>query len=481
MSDIDAFSGVTEAAPAVDASQEVETVSTEETQPALVDEPANDSAAETGEEAKADDPPPDTTTEDADVEAESEENPDEELDKQIDDALENPKTSKFYKNLFTQVKERTAQRIEQAVEPYKELGEPDAIRESVEWERSLDTVEKGPNGPVVTVKPYVDRMIEKKGIEKTIDVLVEIAGRPSPETKGMTLADEVLRIKYGIDPSRLPEIKQFASNGYRLQSSDIPADELALVREDLRDVYASLSQEERELIKPEEWDDEKDIALRNLTLEKAKTDLDNQRKTTAETLAKAEQDKVDELQKVQVFHAEIGELAEPIAIETGTRIVNEFVTALTDQTGLSESEGFDLAVRIDQAIKGKGAVAQRAQELLKAEGVTLDPALVELVKQVDEEAANVAYFRHPATKNEANEKAAQSRLDDIERRIGLKAKKIIAPVAKHRADQNAGRIAKKNEAIDTTQIYNRGIPAGTNGNIPLGAMPQNGEILAFPE
>lgn len=479
MSDIDAFSGVTETAPAVDASQEVETVSTEETQPALVDEPANDSAAETGEEAKADDPPPDTTTED--VEAKSEEDPDEVLDKQIDEALENPKTSKFYKNLFTQVKERTAQRIEAAVEPYKELGEPDAIRESVEWERSLDTVEKGPNGPVVTVKPYVDRMIEKKGIEKTIDVLVEIAGRPSPETKGMTLADEVLRIKYGIDPSRLPEIKQFASNGYRLQSSDIPADELALVREDLRDVYSSLSQEERALIQATDYDDDKDVALRNLTLEAKKVELDNKRKETAETLAKEEQGKVDEAEKAQKFNQEINETAYPIATEAGDRVVDGFVALLVDQTGLSEDEGFDLANRVDRAITGEGTTGIKARALLEKEGVTIDPQLTQLVSDLNETAGLISYFRHPNVNDPAGEKAAVAKLAEIERSIGLKAKKIIASVAKHRADQNAGRIAKKNEAIDTTQIYNRGIPAGASTSIGLGAMPQNGEILAFPE
>jgi hypothetical protein len=476
MSDIDAFGGVTETAPAADTSQEVETVSPEETQPALVEDPANDSTAETGEEAKADDPE-DTKVDE--IEAKEDENPDEVLDKQIDEALENPKTSKFYKNLFTQVKERTAQRIEAAVEPYKELGEPDAIRESVEWEKSLNTVEKGPNGPVVTARPFVDRLFEKHGAEKAVDVLVEIAGRPSPENKGRTLADEVLNIKYGIDPSRLPEIKQFAANGYRLQSSDIPADELELVREDLRDVYASLSQEERELIKAVEFDDERDIALRNLTLEAKRVELDKQRADAADALAKEEQGKAAEAEKVQKFNQEINETAYPIAVEAGGRVVDGFVTMLAEQAGLSEGEAFDLAVRVQQAIKGEGTIGTKAVALLKAEGVEIKPDLASLVTELDEVAGLIAYFR--LTQDAPGLKSAESRMADIERGIGIKSKPIIAAVAKHRADHHAGRIATKNAAIDATQIQNRGIPAGTNTSIPLGAMPQTGEILAFPE
>lgn len=476
MSDIDAFSGVTETAPAADTSQEVETVSTEETQAALVEDPAMDSTAETEVEKTTET----DTAEETEVEAKEDENPDEVLDKQIDEALENPKTSKFYKNLFTQVKERTAQRIEAAVEPYKELGEVDAIKADLEWTRSLDTVEKGPNGPIVTVKPWVDTLFEKKGIEKAVDVLVEIASRPS-DNAGRTLADEVLQIKYGIDPSRMPEIKQFIANGYRLQSSDIPADELEKVREDLRDVYASLSPAERELIKPSEYDDDRDEALRNLTLEKAKVDLENQRKQAAEKLAEEEQGKVAEAEKAQKFNQEINEVAYPIAVEAGDRVVDGFVAALVEQAGLSEDEGFDLANRVDRAITGEGTTGTKARALLEKEGVVIDPQLERLVKDLNETAGLISYFKHPNVNDPQGQKSAEAKLADIERSIGLKAKKIIAAVAKHRASQHAGRIAEKNKAIDETQIYNRGLTNGVNKDIPLGTMkPHDGEILAFP-
>lgn len=490
MSELQAFGDVNESAPVADASPEATQPDPSEQSEALAVSPAIDPAAGTDKvpTEESTEKPSEKDESGAGKEGEPKEDEDlsdEEVDKQLKVAADDPKGKPYYKNLLKQADKSFQRRLESATEPYKpliELGEAEEIRESVQWAKSLDSVARDPETglPAPTVKPFVERLMAK-GVEKAVDVMIEIARTPSPDDPKHTLADEILRFR-GIDPDKLPLITEFAKNGYRMQSGSVDDAELSLIREDLREAYTSFSQAERNRVLPKDYDDDDDAALKLFALEKQKDFLaDEKAKSEQKTLETKQAEETKQAQ-FQAFQREVSEAADPIAVEAGGRVVDGFVSALTEQTGLSKAEGFDLAVRVQQAIKGQGTIGVKARELLKEEGVEIDPQLTQLVSDLDEQSGLISYFRHPRTKDAAGEKAAVSKLADIERTIGIKSKKIIAAVAAHRATANAGRIAADNKLLDGTQKGNLGLGTGHPSEMPLGVVPRNGQpLVAFPD
>lgn len=459
--DINPFDEGTESAPIVADTSEV-----------TEDVPSADSAAETTQTDSTSETPAEKVEEGekvSETDAKDEVKEEKTLDQvlaDVDKEIANEKNASYYRNSlknFRTAFTKQTEAVQSQFEPLKQFGEVDKVVSELEMLKGLDAVVTNPetNLPEKTVKPFVDKFIETKGIETGIQVLEELGFRPSPSNPELNILQAIIK-NWGIDPARIEDHKKFAANGYQYGSSNQPdPEDLALIPENLREAFISLSENKRfEMLAMDE-------ETRDEVLGAMQFKLDKERQDSEATAAKEQAEKQAEQQKQQEFYKDLEVQTLQVAEESGHRLTTNVIETLVKDASLEKREALGIAMVLNSAINGTGAEGKLCREILKDEGLDLDGKLGELFQNWNTECRTAAYYRKIG--NEPEMKKAEGRITDLESQMQAKANPIIAHFAAQQANTKKARIEQKNALLTQSQSLNTGINPNEGQSATIGS------------
>lgn len=438
------------------------------------------SLSDSAEETKTEEPTPkegeSVEGEEVSKEAEAtDEISDEERQKFADDAekrIADGTAPKWFKNYAENVYKPNLQKAHEALavyEPLKDYGELSQVLEILDTFKGLESFETDPttNLPTPTVKPFVDKFVEKKGIEKVVAVMKAFGELESPFNKGYNLLHEVIA-GAGLDPTRLEDYKKFAQNGYRLANEGfVPPDpeELEMIPENLREAFVSLKPDERdELLLLND-------SVRDRALQGIQNTLDSERKAKENELSEAQQKVANEQKAQQEFFTAVNQKESELIDTSGTKLFDSFAESLVS-TGLEEIESLAIANLMSMTLNSNGVEAKRNLAALEKIGVKVDESLITTFSDWMTAARNMATFE--VQKDEAAYKTAKDQFESLEEKLIRKSNPIVAAIAKHRAVNQKTQADSKSDLLDKI-TKNNGMNANegspktiTNSNVVTG-------------
>lgn len=384
------------------------------------------------------------------------------LEKEVETALADEKTPKWFKNVVDNVyKPKMAALTEQitAFEPLQAFGTMEEVVSTLELARGLETVRSNPQTgmPELSTEPFVKALYEKDP-KITYQLLNDLANVPSPSTPGFTVLHEILK-QTGIDPTRLTEHKNFAANGYQLQASQYPApdaDELAQIPKELQSTYASLSPERREamMADPE--------SVRNATLEDAKTAIDNRTREATQKVTDEQRQQTETAERDRQFAQTVNTKGQEHFIKSSETVFTSFVDSLAKQANMTPMDSLMIANTVlnsfEPTLQGRQSL-----EMLQKEGIPVDPLLQTTLTQMQENSKHIAYFE--AIQDRPNMERSVAKQVELQERVTAKANKIIAALALKKANGNAAPINTQNTLLAKSQNQTRYAAVGTGSQI----------------
>ncbi len=410
----------------------------------------------------------------------------EELIAEAEKELENPKHPKYFKNAIGVYKTAFQKATEELQRKYSGLeayGEPEKLGEKLDLVAKLDSIENDPetNLPTRTVRPFVDALVTSRGPETAIALMQELGRVPSPQNEGWSLVHELLSA-CGIDPTRIEDHRKFAANGYASfapvsgdgASAPIPPDpdDLALVPEHLREAFISLSPAEREDVLDQK------PSLMELALTAVKNRIDGERQEVA-----AKQDA--ERQAAERDSAQKRELAEAVGVrttelveESGSNLFNEFTESLV-KNDIDQFDAILTANMVTTALHASGVEGKQIHEALTKIGVQVDESLKTLFAEWNTAASQAAYFEK--TNDKAGYAAAFNRFKELENRLKIKTRPIIAAVVAHRATSAKSAATVKNTRLGEAVRNNNGLSATSGSTAAMAAGTNGGRRVSFED
>lgn len=390
-----------------------------------------------------------------------------EIESDAERRLADENSPKWFKNYVKNVYEPNLQKANLALaafEPIKSYGEVEKVTNDLEMLKGLEATVLNPvtNLPEKTVRPFVENLIKTRGIETGIQVLAELGLQPSPATPGLNLVQELVKT-IGLDPTRIEDYKKFAANGYQIGVGGNPPnpEELEQIPENLREAFSSLSETERfEVL-------EMDESARDKFLNALQFQLDSERKEAENKQSAAAAQQAAETKAKQEFYQDLDNQTLVMQEESGMRLTNTFVETLVKDASLEKHEALGITLLINSAINGSGAEGKMSLEILKEQGIELDPKLPELLQNWNTECRNAAYYKKIG--DEKDFKSANERITELESQMCSKANPVVAHYAKKQAETNKTRIEQKNAALTESQKFNTGIKPneGTESTIGI--------------
>lgn len=310
-----------------------------------------------------------------------------------------------------------------------------------------------------------------------LQLIKDMAFMPSPNHEGWQFVHDILDSQ-GIDPTKLDQIREFASNGYQLRTFNSgvypppDADELALIPDDLKDTFQALSPDDREIYLPKTYDNDGQVKAKEDALRLKKNDLIRTSTEAEQSAQQKQQEKQQEFQEQQAFRTEVFNQGNQNYEKSGDRILTSFTQSLVKQSGLPELEALNLTNTLLTAIEGRGAAGDLTTKALEAAGIKIDPAIAPLMTELDAVNQRIAYFANSKVtkiagiaQDVANSErdAAINRSAEIETALVLKGNPVIAQVIEYLAKQKAAPLQAESDALalarQQTGINNNGHPA----------------------
>jgi hypothetical protein len=383
------------------------------------------------------------------------------LEKEVETALSDERTPKWFKNAVDKVYKPKLQSLTEQLgsyEPLAQFGAVEEINDKLNLLKGLETKRANPNTgmPERSTEPFVKGLYEKDR-ETAYQLMSDLANLPSPHTEGYTVLQELFS-KTGIDPSRLDDIKTFAANGYQLQTGQYPppsADDLELIPQHLQATFASMSPERRDALLY------LDDNVRDASLEDARTAAEAKRtqelsaKTEAETKASQEQAQQEQFKQV------VDQKGLEHYQQSGNAVLTSFVDSLAKQANMTPMDSQMIANLVINSFEPT-LLGQKSLEVLKSEGIVPDPAIPQTLAQMEENARFIAYYE--ATGEKAEYERHVARQVELQERVIGKSNKIIAALAQKKAQNAAQTISTQNNLLAQTQNQ-RYATAGTGAQI----------------
>ena len=384
------------------------------------------------------------------------------LEAEVETALADERTPKWFKNAVENVYKPKLASLSDQLEPLQALGSVEEIGEKLELLNSLNTVRSNPqNGmPELTTEPFVTKVYEKDP-QVVVQLLQDIAHLPSPYTQGWTLMHEIYK-QTGIDPTRLEDIKTFAANGYQLQQSDVPPPDpadLAEIPEHLRATFSALSPERRESLMLEDNEN-----VRNATLEDARIARETERQRATEERTKEERAAQEKAEQEAQFVRTVEAKGEEHFTKSGEAVFTSFVDSLAKQANIDTMDALMITNTVVNSFEPT-MVGRHSLEMLKANGIIVDPVIPATIAQIEENAKRIAYYE--VTQDRRGMEAAVAKQVEMQERLIAKGNKIIAALALRKANATAQSVQNYSNALASTQnnrYATAGVGAQVNGN-----------------
>lgn len=450
-------------------------------EPAVVDSAKTEAdpapaASTVDPDAEAAEPKAENDNQKDDPKADDEEKPDSD-EKSLDDVLAdaekdiaNDKHPKWLRanlqNVTNRFKEET-EKVKAVYAPLESFGKPDEIVANLELLKGLESFETNPQTglPEKTVKPFVDKLVETRGPETALALFSQLAAMPSPEHPGWSLVHEVIA-STGLDPTRLDDYKAFAASGYQTNIADNPPpapEDLALVPENLREAFISLSPAERDEM----------LLLSSQTMERAlagvQLQLDSDRQAKAAEATKAEQEATAKIEAQQQLFQTINTRTGELVDQSGASLFENFTNTLV-KADIDKFDAVAIANTISMTLTTGGVEAKATRDALAEIGVKLDASLDTTFAEWQAAAQQAAAFE--AQGDKANFAAAFNRFKDLEGQLQRKTAPIVKAIVEHRAKTRAAAVTNSNKAIDKSLIgHGVAAHAGTSRTI---SAPANG-------
>ena len=383
------------------------------------------------------------------------------MEAEVEKALADERTPKWFKNAVENVyKPKLAELSEQvgAYEPLQQFGTTEEILQNLELLNGLQTIRSNPTTgiPELTTEPFVSKLYEQDP-KVTYQLLNDLANLPSPYTQGYSVLQEMFK-ESGIDPSRLEDIRQFAANGYQLQAGQYAApdaDDLEFIPKELHATFSSLSPERRAdlMASPED--------VRNEALDDARLAQESKRLRETESQTREQADAQAKAQAEFEFRQTIDTKGVEHFTKSGEAVFTSFVDSLAKQANMSKMDSLMIANTVLNSFEPTLA-GRQSLEALKEAGIAPDPTIQPILSQMEENARHIAYYE--AIQDKQNTERTVAKQVELQERLTAKGNKMIAALALKRSQATAQTIQTKNDLLANTQT-NRYAVAGQGASI----------------
>lgn len=385
----------------------------------------------------------------------SEEQSLEDAEKEIESRLADPKSPRWFKNAVENVYKPKLEAFSKQLETYEQFGKPEEITQKLDLLSKLETVRSNPMTglPERTTEDFV-KHIHEQNPQTAYQLINDLSHLPSPNTQGLTVLQEMFK-QVGIDPTRLEEVKTFAANGYQLSQGQYPppdADDLALVPQHLQATFSALSPERRDdLLASSEH-------VRNEALEDAKLARDAKQREELATQTSEQKAAQEEVERQNAIKQAVDVKADEHFSKTSETVFTNFVESLAKQAGMTNMDSLMIANTVLNSFEPTLA-GKQSQEMLKAEGIEIDPVIQTTIGQMQENARHIAYYDVMQDRS-AYEKAVAKQVE-LQERLTAKGNKIIASLALKKANgvQNTADLK-----VPTSRHAVAGVGASINSN-----------------
>lgn len=390
------------------------------------------------------------------------------LEAEVEKALADEKAPPWLKNAVKRVyKPKIAALSEQlgTYEPLQNYGSVEEIGQKLELLNSLNTIRSNPQTgmPELSTEDFVTKIFEQDP-NVAYQLLNDLANLPSPYTQGWTVLQEMYR-QTGIDPTRLDDIKAFVANGYQLQQGAYPPpdeSDLALIPEHLQATFAALSPERRDSLLFEDNE-----AVRNAALEDARIAREAESQRAMDERTKGERESQEQTRREAEFRAFVESKGAEHFEKTSEAVFTSFVESLAKQANMTQMDSLMITNLVLNSLEPTLA-GRQSLEALKAEGITIDPAIPATITQMEENAKHIAYYE--AVRDTHNVEKAVAKQVELQERLIAKGNKIIAAVAHKKATGTAQTIQSQTSKLANTQSQ-RYATAGVGSTVGSNGQP----------
>lgn len=377
--------------------------------------------------------PPEPTQEDLDK-----------LEQEAEAAISDPRAPKWYQNAVKSVYKPKIGTLEKQVEQYSAFGSPEELTEKVGLLNKLGEIQIDPSTrmPVKSTRGFVEAIYEKDA-EIAHQLMADLATLPAPDGSGQTMIQALFN-NMGIDPARIPDIQQFAANGYQLQTTGVePPDpsDLALIPQHLQATFAKLEPEVRDSL----MSDIDSVRDRNLEAHRYRMEAEERRQ--AEESARVQNEQTAQQRQQQEFVQAVDTKAEEYFEKGGEAVLTSFVDSLTKQSGLNPMDALMATNTLLNSFEPTLA-GRRTAEALKAVGIEIDPAIPQAVNQLRDLARSAAYFEVTGDKESLGKIATATA--EVQERILAKGNKVIGPLSKLLNGRAMASVKEQNTALNAT-------------------------------
>jgi hypothetical protein len=353
------------------------------------------------------------------------------LEREIENALADERTPRWFKNAIENVYKPKLADFDSKLKSIEAYGDVPQIVEKLEMLQGLETIRSNAETglPERTTEPFVQQLYERQP-ETALQLIDDLVNLPSPYTQGYTVLQELLA-HVGIDPARMPDLVQFAANGYQLTQAAYPPphpQDLEAIPQHLRATFSQMSPEERdEMLGLSDHN-------RNRLLEDARFRIQEEGRREAWQREEEQRTFQQRQQQEAQFQQQLATRAFENFSKAGETVFTSFVDSLAQQAGLSKMDSLMIANTVLNSFEDTLA-GRQSLDVLKAEGIDLDPTIAPTIKALEEVAGHIAYFE---TRGErSNAERAIARQVELQERLIAKGNKLIASLAQKRSAARA--------------------------------------------
>jgi hypothetical protein len=368
-----------------------------------------------------------------------------EIEKEVDAALADERTPKWFNNVSQKVYRPKIQQLTSQVEKYSAFGEPEQVAEKIGLVEQLYAVKTDPatRMPVKDPSGFAQAVYEKDP-EITLNLMGSLGQLPDPNNPDRNLIQSLFH-QMGIDHNRLPDIQRFAQNGYQQQAAQYaPADpqDLAIIPQHLHATFSKLSPEIRDSLMA----DSDAVREQNLEAHRYRLETEERNQAAQQQQQQAEQQQVQERQ--QKFAADVDAKADELFEKSGEGVLTSFVDSLAKQAGMSQLDALSISNTVLNSFEPTLA-GRRTQAALKEAGIEIDPAIPQAISELQELSRHAAYYT--LVNDKQSLQVTASKIAETQERVIAKSNKVIAALAKLRSTANATPIKAQADALAATE------------------------------
>ena len=205
--------------------------------------------------------------------------------------------------------------------------------------------------------------------------------------------------------------------------------------------------------------------------------LEVRQREQLDTQTKEQREQAEKEQRDQQLRRVVETKGDEHFSKTAENVFTSFVDSLAKQANMEKMDSLMIANTVLNSFEPTLA-GKQSLDMLKAEGIEVDPVIPTIISELQENAKFIAYYE--AIQNEAEKQKAVMKQVELQDKLTAKGNKIIASLALKRANGKAQTIETQNSKLapQTKRYAATGTGSTVNASAPMDRPLTDEEYIA---